>query len=269
LDIIRDTKPQKKKKRILWGVGGVVFLGLAVFGTRLLPTAVPTVDAATVWQDTVEYGTMIRQVRGPGTLIPEQTRWITAETAGRIEQIISLPGTNVHQGDLIMRMSNPDVDMALLTAQQQHSAARASLAQLRTSLQTQELTQRSTIASVRTQFLEADRNYRTYRRLFDDNPNLVAQADLDRSKELVDELTLRLELEESRLEVMEGTAQVQLDAQEDQIARLVELVQFNDDRLQSMDVDVHVGERERADLEHIRLERTSFLEFPEHLQRPG
>jgi hypothetical protein len=129
----------------------------------------------------------------------------------------------------------------LLTAQQQHSAARASLAQLRTSLQTQELTQRSTIASVRTQFLEADRNYRTYRRLFDDNPNLVAQADLDRSKELVDELTLRLELEESRLEVMEGTAQVQLDAQEDQIARLVELVQFNDDRLQSMDVDVPVG----------------------------
>jgi multidrug resistance efflux pump len=222
-------------------VGGAALLAVAVFGTRLLPTAVPAVDAATVWQDTVEHGTMIRQVRGPGTLIPEQTRWITAETAGRIEQILSLPGTDVRQGDLIMRMSNPDVDMALLTAQQQLSAARAALAQLRTNLQTQELTQRATIASVRTSSLDADRVYRTNQRLFDDNPNLVARDDLDRSQELAEELALRLGLEEQRLEVMESTAEVQVAAQEDQIGRLQELVQFNDDRLKSMQVDVPVG----------------------------
>lgn len=222
-------------------MGGVSLLALAIFGTRLLPTAVPAVDAATVWQDTVEHGTMIRQVRGPGTLIPEQTRWITAETAGRIEEILSLPGTEVKSGDLIMRMSNPDVDMALLTAQQQLSAARASLAQLRTSLQTQELTQRSTIASLRTSVLDAERIYRTNQQLYDENPDLVAQADLDRSKELVDELRLRFALEEERLDVMESTSQIQVDAQEDQIDRLGELEQFNADRLRSMQVDVPVG----------------------------
>jgi multidrug resistance efflux pump len=241
VDIIRDTKPQKKRKRLLWGAGGVVFLALAIFGTRLLPTAVPSVDVATVWQDTVEHGTMIRQVRGPGTLVPEQMRWITAETAGRIEQIMSLPGTSVKQGDVIMRMSNPDVDMALLQAQQQLSAARASLAQLRTSLATQQLQQRATIATVRTQYLDADREYRTNQRLFDENPNLVAQADLDRSKELVDELELRLQLEQDRLDVMASTAQVQIEAQEDQIDRLQALERFNDERLSSMQVDVPVG----------------------------
>jgi len=241
VDIIRDTKPQKKRKRLLWGAGGVVFLALAIFGTRLLPTAVPSVDVATVWQDTVEHGTMIRQVRGPGTLVPEQMRWITAETAGRIEQIMSLPGTTVDQGDVIMRMSNPDVDMALLQAQQQLSAARASLAQLRTSLQTQQLQQRATIATVRTSYLDADRVYQTNQRLYDENPNLVAQADLDRSKELVEELELRLGLEEERLEVMESTAQVQIEAQEDQIDRLQALERFNDERLGSMQVDVPVG----------------------------
>ena len=241
MDIIRDTKPQKKRKRLLWGAGGVVFLALAIFGTRLLPTAVPSVDVATVWQDTVEHGTMIRQVRGPGTLVPEQMRWITAETAGRIEQIMSLPGTTVDQGDVIMRMSNPDVDMALLQAQQQLSAARASLAQLRTSLQTQQLQQRATIATVRTSYLDADRVYQTNQRLYDENPNLVAQADLDRSKELVEELELRLGLEEERLEVMESTAQVQIEAQEDQIDRLQALERFNDERLGSMQVDVPVG----------------------------
>ena len=241
MDIIRDTRPQKKKKRILWGLGAVALLALTIFVPQLLPNAVPTVDAATVWRDTVEHGTMVRQVRGPGTLVPEQMRWITAVTAGRIEQILSLPGTTVKQGELIMRMSNPDVDMQLLQAQQQHSQARAALAQLRTNLQTQELTQRGTIATVRTQFLDAERIYETNQRLFDENPNLVARADLDRSKEQMEELRTRFQIEEDRLEVMRSTAQEQIDAQVEQIARLEELVQFNRDRLQSMQVDVPVA----------------------------
>jgi multidrug resistance efflux pump len=168
-------------------------------------------------------------------------RWITAVTAGRIDQIHSLPGTDVKQGDIIMRMSNPDVDMQLLQAQQQLSQARAALVQLRTSLQTQELTQRGTIATVRTQFLEAERNYNTNQRLFDENPDLVARADLERSNELMVELQLRLQIEEDRLDVMARTTSVQIDAQQDQIDRLQELVQFNQDRLQSMQVAVPGG----------------------------
>jgi multidrug efflux pump subunit AcrA (membrane-fusion protein) len=241
VDIIRDTKPQKKRKKLLWSVAGVGLLALTVFVPRLLPTAAPTVDGATVWRDTVEFGTMIRQVRGPGTLVPEQMRWITAVTAGRIEQILSLPGTEVEEGALIMRMSNPDVDMQLLQAQQQLSQARAALAQLRTTLQTQELTQRGTVATVRTQYLDARRNYETNQRLFDENPDLVARADLERSMELVEELELRHGMEEDRLRVMEETAGDQLAAQEEQIERLDELVSFNRDRLQSMQVTVPSG----------------------------
>jgi len=241
VDIIRDTKPQKTRKKLFWGLGAVALLVLTIFVPRLLPTAAPTVDGATVWRDTVEFGTMIRQVRGPGTLIPEQTRWITAVTAGRIEQIMSLPGTEVGEGALIMRMSNPDVDMQLLTARQQQSQAEAALAQLRATLLTQELTQRGTVASVRSQYLDAERVYETNQRLFDENPDLVARADLDRSKEAFEALELQLQVEEDRLAVMEATQQEQLDAQADQIARLGELVQFNQDRLQSMQVTVPVG----------------------------
>ena len=241
MDIIRDTKPQKKRKKLVWSIAGVGLLALTVFVPRLLPTAAPTVDGATVWRDTVEFGTMIRQVRGPGTLVPEQMRWITAVTAGRIEQILALPGTEVDAGALIMRMSNPDVDMQLLQAQQQLSQARAALAQLRTSLETQELTQRGTVATVRTQYLDARRNYETNQRLFDENPDLVARADLERSKELMDELELRLQMEQDRLEVMDRTSGDQLAAQEEQIERLDELVTFNRERLQSMQVTVPTG----------------------------
>ena len=241
MDIIRDTQPQKTRKKLVWSVVGVSLLAMTIFVPRLLPTAAPTVDGATVWRDTVDFGTMIRQVRGPGTLIPEQTRWITAVTAGRIEQILSLPGTEVEQGALIMRMSNPDVDMQLLQAQQQTSQARAALAQLRTTLETQELTQRGTVATVRTQYLDARRNYETNQRLFDENPNLVARADLERSQELVEELELRVQMEQDRLAVMERTSGDQLSAQEEQIERLRDIVQFNRDRLQSMQVTVPTG----------------------------
>ena len=241
MDIIRDTKPQRKRKRLLWSLVGVAVLGLTIFVPRLLPTAAPSVEGATTWRDTVEFGTMIRMVRGPGTLVPEQMRWITAVTPGRIEQILSLPGTPVAAGDVIMRMSNPDVDLQLLEAQQLLSQSRAGLAQLRTTLQTQELTQRGAIATVRTQLMDAERTYQTNQRLFDENPDLVARAELERSQEAVEELRLRLQLEEDRLEVMTRTMDVQLSAQEEQIARLVEMVQFNRDRLESMQVDAPVG----------------------------
>jgi len=241
LDIIRDTKPQKKKKRIYWITGAALGLVVITVLIRQLPSAAPSVEAATVWRDTVQQGTMVRQVRGPGTLVPEQMRWITAVTAGRIEQILSLPGTEVSAGDLIMRMSNPDVDMQLLQAQQQLSQAGAALAQLRTSLETGELTQRGTVATVRTQFLDTKRVYETNQKLFDENPDLVARADLDRSRESMEELQTRLKIEEDRLGVMERTVQEQLDAQLVQIERLKDLVQFNQDRLGSMQVRVPVA----------------------------
>jgi multidrug resistance efflux pump len=241
VDIIRDTKPEKKKKKLIWTTVIVSGVAILTLGIRQLPSAAPSVDGATVWRDTVAQGTMVRQVRGPGTLIPEQMRWITAVTAGRIEQILSLPGTEVDDGDLIMRMSNPDVDMQLLQAQQQLSQAQAALAQLRTTLQTQELTQRGTVATVRTQYLDAKRVYETNQRLFDENPDLVARADLDRSKESMEELRTRAQIEEDRLAVMTGTSQAQLDAQQEQIDRLRDLVNFNRDRLGSMQVRVPVA----------------------------
>lgn len=241
MDIIRDTRPQKRKKQIIWIVSGTIALVVVTVALRQLPGAAPSVPSATVWRDTVEFGTLVRQVRGPGTLIPEQMRWITAVTAGRIEQILALPGTEVKAGDLIMRMSNPDVDMQLLQAQQQLSQAQAALAQLRTSLETGELTQRGTVATVRTQYLDARRVYETNQRLFDENPDLVARADLERSRESMEELRTRLGIEESRLAIMERTAQEQLDAQQEQIRRLVDLVRFNQERLESMQVRVPVG----------------------------
>ena len=241
MDIIRDIGPRKRRKRLAWSATAIGAFAIAFFGWQLLPSGLPTVDAAVVWSDTVAHGTLIRQVRGPGTLVPEQMRWITAVTAGRIEQILSLPGADVSAGDPIMRLSNPDVDMQLLQAQQQLSAAHASLVQLRTSLRMQELQQRATTATVRADYLEAERVHRINQQLFDENPELVARADLDRSRESVEALSLRLETEAERLAVIQATSEEQVSAQEEQITRLADLVRFSRDRIRSMDVTASVS----------------------------
>jgi multidrug resistance efflux pump len=224
-------------------IAGTVVAGLVAlsFGVRALPSAVPSVPRATIYSYTVQRGTLVRQIRGPGTLVPEQARLITAVTAGRIEQILALPGTTVEPGDVIMRMSNPDVDLQLLTAQQQLAQAEAALAQLRSNLQTQELTQIGNQAQVRSQFLEAERQYETNRRLAEANPDLVAASDLARSREQMEQLRIQVDIEEQRAAVLKASQADQIQAQEEQTKRLEAIVAFNQNRLSSLDVAVNAA----------------------------
>jgi multidrug resistance efflux pump len=235
VDIIRDTKPKKRKRAVI--IASVVVGLIAVtLGVRQLPSAAPSVDRAVAWMDTVQRGTMVRMVRGPGTLVPQEARWITALTNGRVETIQLLPGAVVETGDVILEMTNPDVNMELLQAQTQLSEAQSNLVQLGATLETAHLQQRGVVAQIETQLADARRNHETNRRLFETDPDLVARADLERSEELMNELETRFEIEQQRLEIMRGTAQEQLDAQQVQIDRLVEQVDFNQNRLASLEV---------------------------------
>lgn len=235
MDIIREQKP-KKKKRILQVSAVIVVLVLVTVGLRSLKPAAPSVDRATVWTDTVQRGTMVRQVRGPGTLVPENNRLITAVTAGRIEQRYMLAGAEIDSSTVILRLSNPDVEVQLLQSQQQLSQAQAQLITLRSNLANQRLTQEGLVAQTRTQYLDAKRVYDQNQRLYDRNPDLVAQAELERSRELAQELEIRLGLEEERLEILESSLEEQIQAQQSQVERLTAIVQFNAERLASLEV---------------------------------
>lgn len=240
MDIIRDQKPKTKKTIIKWSIA-VITVVLITGVLRNLEPAAPSVDAATVWMDTVAYGTMIRQVRGPGTLVPERMRFITALTAGRVEQIMILPGTEVEANTVIIRMSNPDVVVQLLQSQQQLSSAEAILIQLRSNLATQRLTQAGLLATVRTQYGNARREHATNQRLYDTNPELVAATELARTRDAVVEFEERSGLEEERLAVLEASVDDQLGAQQVQINRLSDIVNFNQDRVASLDVTAGVS----------------------------
>ncbi len=240
MDIIRDTAPKKKKRAVQYSVIAGVLIAITV-GLQQLEPAAPSVERATVWTDTVQHGTMIRQVRGPGTLVPEQMRFITAVTAGRVERILSLPGTEIGANEVIIEMSNPDVEVQRLQSQQQLSSAEAALIQLRSSLQTQRLTQAGLVAQTRTQHRAAVRAHETNQRLYDVNPQLVARNDLEQTRDQAAELEQRVGLEEERLEVLASSVDEQIAAQEAQIGRLRSIVDFNEGRVASLKVTSSVG----------------------------
>ena len=240
MDIARDPKPKTRKRIIQWSVAALALIGVTV-GLRNLDPAAPTVDAATVWMDTVMHGTMIRQVRGPGTLVPEQMRWVTALTAGRVEQIMVLPGTVIEENTVIIRMSNPDVDIALLQAQQALNTAEATLIQTRSTLQTQRLTQAGALAQLRNQLQNAQRDQAINQRLYETNPELVAATELARTRDAVMDFEERVRLEEEQIELLAVSAVDQVNAQLVNISSLTDIVDFNRDRVNSMEVTAGVS----------------------------
>src|SRR4029450_2405110 len=95
MDIQRPPDPRKKLKRIAMYAGGILTLLLAILGVARLKPAGPGVERSTLWIDTVKRGPMLREVRGSGTLVPEDIRWINTQTQGRVERIVLRPGAQV------------------------------------------------------------------------------------------------------------------------------------------------------------------------------
>jgi len=138
MDIPRPNaaKEKRKKRIIIAGVTVAVLAGVTVALSRLKPAA-PTMDRNLVWIGDVKRGPMVRQVRGLGTLVPEEIRWIAARTSGRVEKIILRPGALVEANSLILVLNNPDVVSAAANADSALHAAEAQLTNLRVQLESQ------------------------------------------------------------------------------------------------------------------------------------
>ena len=226
--------PKKKTGRYLGiGAGVLVLLGASVALTRLEPAA-PTAERATLWIDTVRRGTMVRQVRAPGTLVPERIRWISALTAGRIEQLVVRPGTQVTTGTVLLEMSNPDVQLEALDAERQLAAAEAQLAQLRTQLETSRLQQSATVATVASEYNQARRNAEVFEAL--DKKGLSSANEVAGARDRVAELQSRRDIEQRRLTLAQQTIRAQLAPQEANVERLRAIVEFQRNRVAAMKV---------------------------------
>lgn len=228
-------RPQKKKVgRYVAIAGGIAAIAIVTVALSRLEPAAPSVERGTVWMDTVERGEMIRQVRGPGTLVPEQMRWVSAVTAGRMEQIHVRPGATVTAGQTILELSNPDVQLQALEAQRQLASAEAQLVATRTQLENERLARQASVGSVRAQSLEANRTEALMESLH--GRQLASANELLRAREAAAELRSRLALEQRQLEMLESSLARQVALQEANVERQRAVAQFQQERVASMTV---------------------------------
>jgi len=232
MDIARA--PRKKAPKSLVIGGGIAALVLVTVALSRLKPAAPSVERSTIIIDGVKRGPMVREVRGPGSLVPEQVRWISAVTGGRVDRVNVRPGDRVTAGTVLLEMSNPDVQLQALTAQQQLGAAEAQLVSLRTQLETQRLNQAGVVAGVRTQLNDARRTLTASESLT--TRNMISANDAAHARDAMQELTERLRIEEARLALMSSTVDSQLTLQRGQVAQLRAIAQYNDARVASLRV---------------------------------
>ena len=156
-DVARDPAILKRKRLrqvILAVLAGIVVVVVSVALARMEPAA-PTVERATVLEDTVKRGSIVRQVRGLGTLVPEDTRWLPATTDGRVERILLRPGARVQADSVILELSNPQVEQEALDARLALQSALAALDNLRVQLQNELLTQQAAAAALEAEAQQA------------------------------------------------------------------------------------------------------------------
>jgi HlyD family secretion protein len=232
MDIPREKK-KSPKKYILGGLAVAAVAGTTVGLSRLKPAA-PGVDRAAIWFGQVERGELVRQVRGPGTLVPEGMRFVSALNSGRIDEKLHLPGDSVSAETVILHMSNPDIELQALQADQNLSQAEANYISQKSSLENGRLAQAGQVATIRTQFLAAQRAIEQNEEL--ERQNLISESDVQASRELAIELEARLRIEEDRLRIMTESMTEQLEVVQKQIERLQQMRDFRQRQLAQMEV---------------------------------
>ena len=232
MDIVRA--PQKKTKRNLLIASGVITVVAITAWTLTLDPASQTVERASLLIDSVRKGDVVREVRGPGTLVPEQIRWITAQASARVERLASESGKKVSVGDLLLELSNPDLQIQTMQAEQQVRQSQMELLNLKTNLRSQLLTQQGLVATTHTQFVTASQEASAADSLA--TLKLIPSFEVQSKRALNEELTTRLRVEKERLTLMEQAIDAQISTQQSQVEQLKAIAANQQNRLRSLSV---------------------------------
>ena len=218
MDIPRPSVARQKRiRRTIFAVVGLIVLVLVTVGLAQLKPAAPTVEFGSVWPDTVKRGSMLRQVRGPGTLVPEDIRWIAAVTEGRVERRLLLPGTVVEPSTVILELSDQRVQQEALDAEYQLRAAEADLASVKVRLQNELLQQQSAAADIQAQYHRARITAEANEQL--SKEGLQSNVTTQISRVEADELANRNRIEQERLKIRGESAAAQLASEEARVAQ--------------------------------------------------
>jgi len=235
VDIPRpDQARRKRRRRIAAFLGSLALITLITLGLAQLKPAAPAVERGTLLFDSVKRGQLLRQVRGNGTLVPQEIRWIPTINQGRVERILVLPGARVQADTVLVELSNPDVMQSAFDAESQVKTAEADLANLRVQLDSQKLTQRSAVATAQANYSSAKLDLEVNDELA--KAGLIPAITLKQSKAKAEELASLLEIEEERLKISADATAAQLVAQETKLTQLRGQLELKRQQVQALKI---------------------------------
>jgi HlyD family secretion protein len=212
MDIQRPSNARAKKiRRIVIATVAVLLIAGVTFGLSRLRPAAPGVDRATIYTDEVKRGPMLREVRGLGTLIPEEIRWIPAQTESRVDRIVIRPGAVVKPASIILELSNPSLQRDALDAEYQLKGAQADYDNLKVQVNSELLNQKAQAASVHSEYEQAKLQHEVDDKL--QAQGIGAEVTAKLSKVKAEQLGIRAGLEDQRTLISADSAAARLVAQ--------------------------------------------------------
>lgn len=235
-DIARDPAFLKRRKLRRIGYGVALTIGLVAVSIALarMEPAPPGVEAETLLRDRVKRGSFVHQVRGVGTLVPEDTRWIPATTDGRVERILLRPGAQVHADSVILELSNPQVEQEAQNARLQLQSAEAQLENQRVQYENELLTQESQAAALEADYEQARMDAEAREQLAKEQ--LVSDLERRQAALRAETLKKRVELERKRLASARDSVDARLRVQRATVDQMRALVDLQESRLTSLRV---------------------------------
>jgi HlyD family secretion protein len=231
-------RPQRKYRRRLklaaYAALCVLAVALITYGLSRMERAAPSVERSTLLLDTVKRGQMLRQVRGPGTLIPEEIRQIAAPVEGRVEQRLVKPGEEVTAGTVLVELSNPTLKQAATDVEYQIKTAQADLNNLHSKLESDRMSQQASLAEVQSEYNQARIQLDADEQLAKEG--LVPVLTLRISRVKVEQLANRLGIEQKRMEATKSSAEAQVAAQQSRIEQLNAQLRLDQEQVASLQV---------------------------------
>jgi RND family efflux transporter MFP subunit len=237
MDIARPSfAREKRRRRIIYIAAGIVLLTLATMGLSRLNPAAPTVERSTVWIDTVKRGSVLRQVRGLGTLVPVEgsIQFLPAVTEGRVDRILALPGAQVKPDTILLELSNPQLTQEALDAQWKLKAAEADYKNLQVALASQVLAQKSLAAQAQSEYSQAKMQADIDTELA--KLGVISQLSEKVSNQKAEELATRNEIEKQRLVNSSQVLEAQLQAKQAEVEEFRALANLKQDQLDHLRV---------------------------------
>src|SRR6266581_8201102 len=235
MDIQRPSNARAKKiRRIAYGTVALIIVGGVTYGLSKLRPAAPSVDRATIWPDEVKRGPMLREVRGLGTLVPEDIRWIAAQTDSHVDRIVLHPGAIVKPDSIILELSDLQLQRDALDAEYQLRGVQADYANLKVQVNSELMNQKAVEASLRSDYEQAKIQHEVDEKLHAEGIGSDVTAKLSKVKE--EQLGIRMQLESERTRVAADSTAARLQAQESRVEQQKALYQLKKSQLDALHV---------------------------------